>query len=184
MDVVIVNVSGVVNLLPSPYLYMCVISRLSVEPKALVLMQRPTDADLTLILIFFPSFRFNQFTTSALTWKMCRGTINSSVQIFFVTRKQLYSNIPQTSWAPAHLGKNKWCIILLGQLSFLDGLNRSWSTTVNPWQDQTPKKQIRLIVFYHKRCLQNAKSSLTELPTLQHEDWSSGELHRIAFFCF
>lgn len=98
MDVVIVNVSGVVNLLPSPYLYMCVISRLSVEPKALVLMQRPTDADLTLILIFFPSFRFNQFTTSALTWKMWRGTINvSSVQIFFVTRKQLYSNIPQTS---------------------------------------------------------------------------------------
>lgn len=33
-----------------------------------------------------------------------------------------------------YLSKNKWSIVLLGQLSLLDGFQRSWSTTEHTWQ--------------------------------------------------
>lgn len=59
--------------IPSAYLYMCVMSRLLVEFRALVLMQRPTDADFTLIFIFFSLEMSNQCTTSAFTWEVCGG---------------------------------------------------------------------------------------------------------------
>lgn len=37
----------------------------------------------------------------------------------------------------AHLSKDKRSIILLGQLSFPDGLHWGWSTTENPWRHHT-----------------------------------------------
>lgn len=154
---VCVNAHACDSAVPSAYLYWCVMSCLSSEPTALVLMKRPTDLVDPLNLTNCPFERRTRSTTSALTWlhtqremtrnntdyKDTQSTENrhdkqSKLQVFTIFCVFL-NNVTRKGLSETHLSKNKRSIVLLGQLSFLDGPHWGWSTTENPWQHHTSR---------------------------------------------
>lgn len=70
----------------------------------------------------------------------------------------------------AHLSKDKWSIILLGQLSFPDGPHWGWSTTENPWQHHTHHTR-----FGHEHRIELSVASMHYLHcTISINHWCVG----------
>lgn len=118
-------------------------SRLSSEPTALVLMKRPTDLVDSLNLSNFPFERRTRFTTSALTWLHTQRAATQNDPDYWnahMAKDKHLASSPE-GLSGTHLSKNKRNVVLLGQLSLLDGPQWGWSTTVNPWHKHTSQRQ-------------------------------------------